>query len=280
MGLFAALVGIAAIWFSFFPTTYPDYRVEFVGLIFDVLFILVVLALFERRHQRHQDIKRQHEIIDDYKRWDREEARIRISGAIRRLNRLGVFALNLSGLALSNYDFSHHGIRSLKGSVFYDGTWGEPFSPASIRLTKVSFDWVNCERVQFSPYDPLAELAGMGSDFAVFTDCSFIRSNLKKASFAGARLLWTGAHPETHFSDEGDDDDDNPIRLQVTYGPFDEADLTDASFEGAYLTNVDFRGAANIEMASFLGASGLDSCLFDSENLKKAILRSSSPKAA
>lgn len=63
----------------------------------DVFFILIVFALFEHRRNKRQDIARQLEVIDDYKRWDHPDAHLRIAGAIRRLNRLGVFALDMAG---------------------------------------------------------------------------------------------------------------------------------------------------------------------------------------
>ena len=44
---------------------------------------------------------------------------------------------------------------------------------------------------------------------------------------------------------------------QTYYPPFDRADLTGASFEGAHFENADFLGAENIEDCTFTGATGL-----------------------
>ncbi len=98
--------------------------VEFWGLIFDIFFILIVFSFFEHRRQRLQGIQNQQEIIDDYKRWDSPEAHFRIAGAVRRLNKLGIYALQLSGLRQTDFSFSTCQIGSIKGSIFYDGTWG------------------------------------------------------------------------------------------------------------------------------------------------------------
>lgn len=60
-----------------------------------------------------------------------------------------------------------------------------------------------------------------------------------------------------------EDEDGGPIFVQTYIPAFEGADLTDCSFKRVRFTNADFRGALNIDKASFEGATGLDTCHFD-----------------
>lgn len=273
ISLLLVAIAVAGIWFLFFPALGNDYRVEFVGLIFDIVFILVIFSLFQFRAVRRQDIARQSEVIEDYKRWDSEEARFRIAGAIRRLNRMGVTKLDLTGIRLSNFVFGHHGIRDISGTIFYDGSWGELFRKNDVQLQNVSFDGVRCRSVSFSPFNPLRGLVGNAFEFAKLFDCSFIRADLTNASFNGAHLKWSEPPPQSLYEEYGEDDYGNPLASQVVYGPFDGTDLSGTSFQNTHFENADFRNAINIDNAKFDGATGLDSCTFSEEAYANDVLR-------
>ena len=73
------------------------------GTFFDVLLVAVILVIFEAVRQRRDRIERHLEEIDDYKKWDSEEARLRIAGSIRRLAHLGKTDIDLSGLILRDF---------------------------------------------------------------------------------------------------------------------------------------------------------------------------------
>ena len=90
--------------------------IEAGGAVMDIVIFGVILALLAAMTSRHQDVTRQLELIDDYKKWDSAEARYRIAGAIRRLNKLNRTAINFSGIEISDFRFA--------GSTFYDGSWG------------------------------------------------------------------------------------------------------------------------------------------------------------
>lgn len=99
--------------------------IEFTGMLFDVVVFGVLISLYARVIERRRDIKRQQEIIDDYKKWDSEEARYRIAGSTKRLILLGKTDIDFGGIVLRNFSFRGLGIKTLRGSTFYDGTWGE-----------------------------------------------------------------------------------------------------------------------------------------------------------
>ena len=94
VGLFAVCAAITFGWWLIQPQSVSNLWPEMGGMTLDVFFILIVFAWFEHRRDKRQDIARQREVIDDYKRWDQPEAHYRIAGAIRRLNRLACLRLS------------------------------------------------------------------------------------------------------------------------------------------------------------------------------------------
>lgn len=271
IGLFAFCLAALFGWHTFAPTFYHELWVEFGGLTFDVFFILIVFALFEHRRQKAQDIRRQQEIIDDYKKWNSDEVKLRVAGAIRRLNRLGKTDIDFGGIELQNFSFRRNDIRSISGSTFYDGTWGEMGSRDQVILDKVDFSHLDCQGVVFSRFNPFS---GLDIDvmFASITNCRFEQSNLSGAVFKGAHLEWTSEHP-AEFGVWHEFQDEPPAFEQTHYPPFSGASLSKASFENAKFKNADFRQADDILECDFKGAKGIESCLFDDENTKTAVLR-------
>jgi len=273
IGLLGLCLALTVAWKLLLPTVLPDLWPEMGGMVLDVFFILIVFAIFEQRRLRRTEIQRQHEIVDDYKRWDAEEARARIVGAIRRLNRMDVFAIDFRGAVLSDLSFASAGVRSLSKSVFYDGEWGEPHQVTRVSLRRVAFDNIDCRDVQFSPFDPFEALAPTLGRYAQLEDCSFISADLRGALFNGAQMAWTAAPPPSLYEESGEFDEQHG-RAQIHYGPFHDADLAGASFRGAVLRNADFRGANNVEAADFFRATGVEDALFGSAQEKAAALTS------
>jgi uncharacterized protein YjbI with pentapeptide repeats len=255
--------------------------IEFGGLTFDVLFILVIFSLFEHRRLDRQEIERQKEIISDYKSWNSEEARFRIAGALRRLSKRGVHDIDFSGARLSDFSFSTSGIRSLRGANFFDGVWGEFFKDSQVNLQRVDFSHLDCRDVVFSPFDPLSGLMAGTFSHTNLSDCNFVQSDLQGACFAGAALKWTEAPPDDLYERFEDDNGEYSGSSQIAYGPFDQANLTGTSFANVFFENADFRNAEGLLTADFTGARGLENARFDSEDVKGAILKMArtTPKA-
>lgn len=272
--LLLVCLGATTVWKLAYPHILPELWPEMGGMTLDVFFILIVFSFFEHRRSQAQFIARQRETIDDYKRWDDPEARIRIAGAIRRLNRAAVFSIDFSGLQLSDFSFAKHGIAQLSGSNFYDGAWGEPLKETGVSLTRVSFDHVNCGGVEFSPFDPFE---GIGFDlprYAKLQDCTFVSARLQDSRFNGALLSWSKPPPDSHHEIVDYDEDGAPQFAQVTYGPFDRANLAGTSFRGCRFVNADFRNADGLLSADFFRATGLESAEFDDDATKSAVLAS------
>lgn len=248
--------------------------IEAGGAVLDIGVFGIILVVLAAMTSRRREITRQMELIDDYKKWDSDEARYRIAGAIRRLKRLNCTAIDFSGIEIRNFCFRWLEIESIAGSTFYDGRWGTWSGKDQVILTDVNFRGVDCRDVVFSESNPLAGL-DLPVHFATFTDCNFQSAQLQDAVFRGACLKWSETPPEEvgKWVDIGDG---HAALDQTYYPPFDGADLKGASFEDVVFRNVDFRAAVNIEHCTFTGASGLTECLFDNEEVKEKILRKAS----
>jgi uncharacterized protein YjbI with pentapeptide repeats len=244
--------------------------IEFNGMIFDILLFGIITGLFLNFTEDRRELHRQQEIIDDYKKWDSDEAKLRIAGAIRRINRLGRENIDFGGLELSNFSFRNHDIRDLSGSVFYDGTWGEMGSRDRVRLTSVAFDGVDCSNVVFSKFHPLIGLS-VSWAFASLEDCTFTQSILSGAVFNGAHLTWAETPPQ-ELGEWIDHSDGGHSFLQTHYPPFHDAELTGASFKDCVFKNADFRGALGLDDCDFTGAKGLEHGIFDDEDVKAQVL--------
>ena len=249
---------------------WPGVFIEFNGMLFDVVVFGILIAFFVRSAERRWEAKRQQEIIDDYKKWEGDEAKFRIAGAIRRLIRSGRTDIDFGGIELSNFSFRGHDIKSIKGSTFYDGTWGEMGSWDRVSLEEVDFSHVDCREVTFSKFNPFVGL-NVNIVFALIKDCSFTEADLSGAIFNGAHLTWTMEHPAElgiwhEFPGEP------PYFQQTHYPPFSNANLKRASFIDARFKNADFREAEGILACDFTGAKGLETCLFDNEKIRDAVL--------
>lgn len=87
-----------------------DVLVEAHGMLFDILiigtFIFALHTLVGSRREKKRNIERWQEEIDDFRGWESDEAKVRILGNIKRLNRNGITEINLIGCLLKNANLS------------------------------------------------------------------------------------------------------------------------------------------------------------------------------
>ena len=258
--IFGADVGADNIW------------TEFWGLIFDVLVILVGFGVIQNWKYRREEVARQHELIEDFRRWDNEEARHRIMGAMRRLSKLGVTKVDLTGAILRDVCFVRNGVSNISGSQLSGDSWSDERYKTSV-FDNVDFSRLDCREVQFErtptinghPFGPSAD----------YKNCNFWDANLQLSTFDGAALLWDEPARDDMFETIAEEDDGRPVRQKVVADRFNEANLAYASFKGCNFKHADFRNAYCIELADFRGARGLDSCLFDDDETKQKVLANS-----
>ena len=240
------------------------------GTFFDVLIAGFVLVLFAVWRRRRESIERYIEEIEDFKKWDNEEARLRIAGNVRRLAKLGKTDIDFSGITLKNFKFVSHDIESLRGAIFSLGPRLDKMSKNSTLLENVDFSFVDCTNVVFSKSFFKSSVMGL-----VGTNLAFTDAKLSGACFEGAKLTWTDykANKSEWYVDHGEDDDGNPINEQAYYPAFSGADLKGCSFKYVELDHADFRDADSILEADFSGAEGLDTCFFE-DDVRDRILAS------
>ncbi len=251
---------------------WPGAFVEATGFLFDLVFFGAVLALIIHWRDNKRERQRYQEEIQDFKRWDSEEGRLRIAGAIRRLGRTGKTDIDFRGMKLTNFSFKSNDIRSIRGATFYDGEWGTLSSREEVVLEQVDFSFVDCANVMFSRFNPFSGLSSIAPPVKII-DCSFCNANLRGAVFRGAVLTWSEAPPDTIY-EEVENPDGSIGLTQVVHPAFDGADLANASFAEVQFRNADFRCTENILEADFSGATGLESCAFDDNTVRDAILKS------
>jgi hypothetical protein len=240
---------------------------EFWGLIFDILVILVGFGLIQNWKQRRDNIARQEEIIEDLKRWDNEESMHRIVGAIRRLNGMGKTAVDLTGAALSGAKLKGYGVTSLRGSGLSGGGWADETIRKSA-FKNVDFSRLDLRDVVFGVDEWGIGLAVSGH----YHNCSFWDADLRNSVFDAADLRWDTPPPDSLDEEIDSEEDGRPIMARMHADRFNDTDLAGASFKKCQFHWADFREAFNVENADFSGAWGLETCAFDSDELKAKII--------
>tara|TARA_R110000868_G_scaffold384745_1_gene652343 strand:- start:1878 stop:2645 length:768 start_codon:yes stop_codon:yes gene_type:complete len=81
--------------------------VEFHGLLFDLIFFGVILAIYDKVKSEKENVKRWKEELDDYRKWNEPEAGYKIKGLVTRLNNNGVTQIDLSKCSFIKTDLSN-----------------------------------------------------------------------------------------------------------------------------------------------------------------------------
>ena len=261
----ALVVAAAAAWWVVgehsewaWDDTWHGVFIEAAGAVMDLVVFGIVIGVVVGRRNQKREIRSHQALIDDFRKWDSEEGRRRIAGAVRRLNRLGRTSIDFVGMEMSAFSFRDHDIESIAGSKFYTGAMSYPRSQVKTVLRGFDFSSVDCSNVVFSASWPWKAVPDLGVPRnAQLQDCWFTLAILKGATFKGASMVWTKKPSE---------------KTKAHLWPFCSADLAGASFEGVEFVNADFRGALNIRQCRFAGATGLEECMFECEEDKKLVL--------
>ncbi len=77
-------------------------HVELFGIFFDVLFLVLIFNWIIAIREKKKRIERYKEEIDDFRHWNSEEAKFRIRGIIRRLNKEKATKINCDSINIGN----------------------------------------------------------------------------------------------------------------------------------------------------------------------------------
>ena len=182
--------------------------VEAHGMLMDIIVFGIVLTWYEKFTEDRNEIKRLHEEIDDYRRWDEPEAMYRIVGCIKRLNKKGVSRIELHETYLNGAVLS--GVRLQNANLW------------AVRL-----EWAHLQGANLQEADlHHAYLHG-----AFLQEANLQGADLQLTNLEGADLQLTNL--------EGADLKGGDLRR----ADLRRANLQEAHLQGANLQEADLRGA-------------------------------------
>jgi BTB/POZ domain-containing protein KCTD9 len=166
--------------------------VEAHGMIFDVLLLGVIFAWLNQGGEKQREIKRYQEEINDYLGWGADEAKYRIVGNIRRLNRKKISDIRLENAYLKEANLTRANLR------------GANLTRANLKgadLTRTKLYDANLTEADFTG----AKLIYAGLWDAYLTRANLRGANLTRANLKGAELYGaylTGANLDEANLDE------------------------------------------------------------------------------
>ena len=222
-------------YLSDFDSIYMNVLAEAHGMLFDILIIGILLFWLRNIGEEKQRISQFLDEIDDFRMWQSDEAAFRNVGNIKRLNRHGVFNIDLVGCYLKKTNLSGINLSSsnLNTADLSNGILIEA------NLSKTRMNQTNFENTNLNHAD-LTDSFASGTNFK---DAFMIKSNLRgafliKADFKNGFLM------EANLSN---------------------CSLAEASFENANLYKADFRGATGLTIEQLSKAKSLYLASFDPE---------------
>lgn len=180
-----------------------DVLVEAHGMLFDIAILGILATALNSRDERAHTIQRYNEEIEDFLGWNSEEAAYRISGNIRRINRLGAVPKNLSRAYLKGIDLS-------EANLYRANLEGANLSGANLRganLDKAALRGANLVQSHIDSTTILdenflllyslvngggtnRELRGVDLASAYLVQADLQGANLSGADLQGANLSW------------------------------------------------------------------------------------------
>ena len=232
-------LGIFVIGLSFFyyplTTFYQSILAEAHGMLFDLAIIGILLYWLNENGQTRQRIRTYKDEIDDFRLWESEEAAFRTVGNIKRLNRHGIYNINLVNVHLVKTNLNYVVLRdsnlnnaNLTTAKLIEADLG------NTRLNQTIFENANLNQ---------ANLTSAYASGAIFRDAFLIKANLHKAFLIKADFT-------------------NAFLMEAN---LTGAYLTGANFENANLYKADLRGAIGLTVDQFSKVKSLYLAQFDEE---------------
>lgn len=215
--------------------------IEYVGMLFDIFVLGIIFSIFYKFTEKKRDIKRYREEIDDYRGWESDEAKFKIIGNIRRLNKLGFTSIDLSKCYLKKSDLS--GL-NLTGADL----WETNFQDASLNGTTMIGANIECTNFKGANLSE-ANLQGainmslwLDEDSILFKETNFEGANLEECNLKDAQLM------RANFKN---------VKLKnaelqnasLSQSDFNDAKLYETHFEGAILKYAKFQNTTMDEDA-------------------------------
>jgi uncharacterized protein YjbI with pentapeptide repeats len=205
------------------------------GMIFDIAVIGILLYWLNQKGEQRQRIRTYKDEIDDFRLWESEEAAFRTVGNIKRLNRNGIYEINLVNCYLTRTNLNYV---NLRGSNLNSAN----LSNSSLIETNLENTRLNQTNLENSNLNQ-ANLQGAYASGSNFNDAFLIKAHFEnafliKTSFKNAFLM--------------------EANLRNSY-------LVGADFENASLYKADLRGVKGLSIEQLAKAKTLYLAQFDDE---------------
>ena len=226
-----------------FYSYYGQVLIEAHGMLFDLLIIGILIFWLNKNGEKRQRIRTYRDEIDDFRLWESEEAAFRTVGNIKRLNRNGIYKINLVDCFLTRTNLNY---AKLVGSNLNSANISNSFlietDLRNARLNQTNFENSNLNQAVMS--DAYASGANFNNSFLIKSD--FHQAFLIKTSFKNAMLM--------------------EANLQGSY-------LMGTDFENANLYKADLRNANGLTVEQLTKAKSLYQTKFDPEILDEIKLQ-------
>mgnify|MGYP003625120022 CR=1 FL=1 len=168
--------------------TFHDILVEFHGLIFDLLFLGIILTIYETFRDKKDKIERYKDEIDDLREWQSKEAKFKIIGRIKRLYNLGVTNFNLNGCYLKKGDLMEYNFT--KSTFAFANLESARFTRSNLsECDFVAAKLIKTQFVDSMAYKTNFEHSDLSNSTIISSDFSY--SNLQKANLNGSIIIGT-----------------------------------------------------------------------------------------
>ncbi len=222
-----------------FKNFYPQVLAEAHGMLFDIAVIGILIFWLNRNGEKRQRIRMYKDEIDDFRLWESEEAAFRTVGNIKRLNRHGIFNINLVDcyLAKTNLNYTLLSESNLN-SANLSGSYLIECKLENARLNQTNFENANLNQ---------ASMKGSYASGANFKDAFLIKADFEKAFLI-----------KTNFK--------NSMLMEAS---LNGCYLTGADFENANLYKADLRNTSGLTIEQLSKVKTLYLAQFDDEIMEQ-----------
>ena len=189
----ALLISYLVIYISITNNDYNDnfwegVRTEAHGMIFDLWIIGVFILFLNEIARKRNENQRYMDEIDDFKSWKSEEAKYRIIGNIKRLNRNNITNINLSRCYLEIVNLKEVNLQD--ADLKRANLLGTNFQDAN--LQRVNFQGANLEGTNFQSANlqhvNFQDVGNFATDRTNLKGTNFSMANLAKSDFQQKNL--------------------------------------------------------------------------------------------
>lgn len=176
---------------------YQNLLAEFHGTLVDILVIGILILWLNKIGEKKVRISSYLDEIEDFREWRSEEAKYRIVGNIRRLNRDKVYSLPINNLDLNDITLKYINLRSSKVnySNFSNSNFIEiNFAHSKMHQTKFKNTYLNkCNfrnALMSGSFLPYAKIIKTSFEYAYLFMANFEETDIMDVSFYGADLTF------------------------------------------------------------------------------------------